>query len=377
VIVVAILPNSVRQHVFPLLYAFDAGNGVCKAVSAQTEQPVRFEPVIAPMTDRRALIAKDEQPRFSLVAGGKAEVFGIDDVFAHGKRTAMRRLNSRERYTARDYFHLLDVLYLHAFPQAWNKATPIAPTGVINIPINQYNDEHVVKALRERLMGERTLEDANGNTLHLKIEPQRLLVVPESYGALMHYVYDPTTLRRRPEADTSGATLVIDVGYETTDMSLFEGLRYQRDRAETETRAGMGVIARAMQQHISRVVRDVDVNRVDRALQVIAGAPADSPKTVEPIPSVIIDITEAYDEAVGELAIRIAQEVLTRFPEAVGRVLLAGGGAYHLERPMREHLTPLKLEVAPDADMANVLGNYTMLNLHALTGQYLDQGQLI
>ena len=78
-----------------------------------------------------------------------------------------------------------------------------------------------------------------------------------------------------------------------------------------------------------------------------------------------------------ELAPRIAQEVLTRFPETVSRVLLAGGGAYHLREALVEHLAPLQVVIVPNPELANVLGGFTMLNIQAMTGQFLDQGELL
>ncbi len=371
-----LLPPSALKVIFPMLYAFDAGNGLCKGLSGETKTLVEFEPVVAPMTDQRALIAKDEKPTFSLVSKGRPEVFGIDDVFAHGKRTAIRRFNSQERYTSADYFHMIDVLFMQTFSPHWNSEAVIKPTGVINIPIGVYNNPPVVEEIRENLIGTRTLTDFAGNTLTIEIEPDRLLIVPESYGALMHYAYDAGTLRKRADIDMTGTTLVVDIGYETTDMSLFEGLHYQRDRTESEQRAGMGVISRALQNYIKRGVRNADVSRIDRAMQKIAGIAPGKLKEIEPIPGIVCDVTEIYDETVTDLAPRIAQEVLTRFPEAVNRVLLAGGGAYHLKEALIEHLAPLEVVVVPNPELANVLGGFTMLNIQALAGQYLDQSEL-
>src|SRR5262245_47805211 len=96
-----------------LLYSFDGGNGSCKGISSELRDVVQFEPTLAPLTARRGIQTADEKPTYSLRVGEDILVFGIDDVFTHGKRTAIRRLNSLERYTIADYFRLLDVLYLH------------------------------------------------------------------------------------------------------------------------------------------------------------------------------------------------------------------------------------------------------------------------
>ena len=53
-----LLPPSALKVIYPMLYAFDAGNGLCKGLSGETKTLVEFEPVVAPMTDQRALIAE-------------------------------------------------------------------------------------------------------------------------------------------------------------------------------------------------------------------------------------------------------------------------------------------------------------------------------
>ncbi len=88
-------------------------------------------------------------------------------------------------------------------------------------------------------------------------------------------------------------------------------------------------------------------------------------------------MTDAYDITVAELAPRIAQEVLTRFPEAVNRIVLAGGGAYHLHEALKQELDPLPVVVVPNPELANVLGGFTMLNIQAMSGQFLDQSELM
>jgi hypothetical protein len=343
-----------------LLYSFDAGNGTCKGISSEIHDVIQFEPVIAPLTDRRAIQRQEERLTYSLRVDDQTLVFGVDDVFAHGKRTAIRRLNSQERYTHTDYFRLLDVLYLHAFAACRGQEV-IAPTGVIAVPVSVYNNGEVIDQLRNTLVGQRELVDADGCTLRLDIQARRLLILPESYGALMHYAYDPGSLKKRPEAETAGTTLVIDVGYETTDLSLFEGLKFQRDRAESILRAGMGIVTRSVHDYLDKTTRATDVSRLDRALREIAGKAPGTPKTIEPAPGVLVDVAALYDAEIDSLAARIAQEVLTRYPEAVSRILLAGGGAYHLQRALRAYLAPLPVELATDADTANVLGGFTAL----------------
>jgi hypothetical protein len=350
------------------LYSFDAGNGTCKGLSSESRTVIQFEPVLAPLTDRRGLQRQDERPTFSLRIDDQVLVFGVDDAFAHGKRTAIRRLNSQERYTHADYFRLLAVLFLQVFA-AYRGHDVIAPTGVIAVPVAIYNHPDTLDEMRSTLVGKHELVDADGCSLRLDLGARRLLIIPESYGALMHAAYDSGSLKKRPDADTAGTTLVVDIGYETTDLSLFEGLKYQRDRAESILRSGMGIVTRALHDYLEKTSRGIDVSRLDRALRAIAGKAPGAPKMIEPSPGVLIEVAEAYDLEVDNLAARLAQDILTRYPEAVSRVLLAGGGAYHLQRALRAHLAPLPVVIAPDADVANVLGGFTALKL--------QQGRLV
>lgn len=348
------------------MFSFDVGNGTCKALSSELREVIQFEPVIAPLTDRRGIQSSEEKPTFSLKADAETLVFGTDDVAAHGKRTAARRLNSVERYTSPDYLNLFKVCLLHGFAAYRGQGDYLAPIGVLSVPVSVYNDRLIIERLRNLLVGKHELVDHDGCTLRIDLQPRRLLILPESYGALLHATYEPLTMTKRPEADTSGTTLVVDIGYESTDFALFEGLSFQRDRAESVMRAGMGVLARAVQEQVERSVRVVDLSRIDRALREVAGKVSGSPKTIEPSPGVFIEIGPLYDIEIDHLADRIAQETLTRFPEAISRILLAGGGAYHLGRALREKLAPLTVELAPNLDLANVYGGFSALKLQQL-----------
>lgn len=350
------------------LYAFDAGNGACKGKSNQRADLIQFAPVIAPITDKRALKTEDEKPTISLQVDGKTLVFGVEDVFEHGKRTAIRRLNSAERYTSPDYFNLLEVLFLQVFAAQRGQPDYITPTGAINIPIRQFNMPEVGEEIKATLAGKHTLVDYEGCELRLEIDPRRLAIIPESTGALTHWAYDPSSLNRRKDVNTAGSTLVIDIGYETTDTSLYEGLKFQRDRAFTIPRAGMGIIARTIQEYARQVLRDADVSRIDAAMHVLAGMKMGAKKAIEPAPGVFLDVTEVYDSSIEEIALTIAQGVMTTYTESITRVLLAGGGAYHLADALASQFEGVEVQTVPDADAANVYGSFTLIQLQARQG---------
>ena len=362
--------KSVPSADTPALLAFlDIGNGAAKAVSNVRKGVVQFEPLIAPMTAKRGIDPK-EKPVFSLRhedATGKAHVtvYGVADVFAFGKRDQRRRFNSMERYTSPDYFDMARVLLRHAFGVYVGSAEYIRPYAVgVNIPVNLYNrpENEVADTIRDTLAGKHEITDYEGCELRIHIDADAISILPESAGAMVHYGFDPTTLDRRD--DTSGSTLVIDIGFETTDCSLFEGMRYQRDRGQSFERAGMGIVTRAVTEYVKSQVRDADASRIDVALRSIpqGGLKVGVPKVIEVAPGVFVDVSPAYDSAAAGVASTIAQAISTEYTEGVTRALITGGGAYHLRAMLRD-LLPFKLANIPDPENANVIGGLTGLKI--------------
>jgi hypothetical protein len=344
------------------LYSFDAGNGSAKGVSSARKETIKFAPLIAPVTDKKALSADEEKPGFSLKVDGKVFVYGVDDVFKHGKRNGMRRLNSEERYTSPDYFNILNVLYLQAFAAYRGNSEYLSPVGVISVPIKQFNDDGVTGEIRATLTGKHTLEDYEGCTLRLQVEHGSVTVLPESAGAMTHYAFDPDTLRKRPDSPTAGTTLVIDIGYETTDISVFEGMSYQRDLAFTIPKAGMSIVAQALYDFCNIKLRGIDISRIDQAMHRLAGMKPGHKKDLEPTPGIFVDVAEVYDNEMATLANRIADSIRTQYTGTPVRALLAGGGAYHHRHALKDML-PFDVVMSPDPDDANVLGGMTYLRL--------------
>lgn len=348
----------------PLLYSIDAGNGGAEGLS-NCGDLISFEPVIAPLSDKRAIADTDKQPRFSLVQDGQTLVFGVDDVTNYGKPEMARRLNSAERYTSPDYFRLLDVLFINIFKSMAGVPEYISPTGVICVPVSIFQNKAVTDEITASLLGKREITDMDGRTLLLDIYPKKLLVLPEGVGAMTHYAYD-RTLRQR--GDLSGLTLIIDIGYETTDCIVFDGLRPIRETATSFSRTGMGVIVQQIADALRKNFRHVDPSRLDRALQRVAGIPPGDKKEIEISPGVKADVTAIYDALVDALASKIADSVMTTYTNNYSRALVAGGGDYHLRQVLRDKM-PFKLCSVPDAEYANSLGDLTYLQLLSQNGK--------
>lgn len=351
-----------RKTIREGLFSFDAGNGTVQGLSSERNGLIEFEPIIAPITSKRALEEADERPRYSLQIDGVTYVFGVDDVFEHGQRDKRRRLNSLERVADADYFMLLDVLFLEAFKHHRGGHDWLSPQGAISLPIELYNNEDTVQEIKETLTGTREIVDYDNCILPLKIEPDRLTILPESAGAMFHYAFEPGTLKKRKGAAVAGVTVVVDVGYLTTDVSLFEGMKYIRDGGFT-IQAGLGTVARRLTEEARRVVRGADSSRVDVAMRAVAGARPGEKKLIEVAPGQMWDAAEVYDDEIYQLGKRIVDAVMSEFSDGANRVLLAGGGAYHLRGVMSQLMHLGEIVEPPSPERANVDGAYTGLLL--------------
>jgi len=359
--------TTLNKNNEPLIAALDVGNGEAVGVSNETPYPIGFEPLIAPMTRKHGQSKTDERPTFSLrVEKDSVLVFGIDDVYAHGQRDNLRRQSGMTRYTSGDYFNMIDALLLNLFGNQRGMPDRISPSLAINLPVVEFNKDATVDEIKETLMergGKRDIADYDNCVLQIQLDPKRLAIMPESSGALMHWAFDDKTLERRAGSITSGSTIVCDVGYETTDLTLYEGMKYQRDRAFTVERSGMGNITRTISDGLiaSGALRQSEESRIDRSLRPLASIKSGAEKWLT-LPQGDFEISEVYDTAVSELSARIADRLHTLYPEGATRVLLAGGGTYHLKNALRNRLQ-YPVEIAPNPEHANVLGAFSTMRL--------------
>lgn len=345
-----------------LIGCIDAGNGKAKGLGNARPDVIKFEPLVAPITEKRGLEGDERVPQFTLKDGPQHLVFGLDDVTEFGKWAQRRRLNALERYTDPDYFRILNVQLLQLFAAYRGQGEYIEPVIALSLPISQYNNVEVTTAIRKQLVGKHELMGLDACQLRINIRDEKLALVPESYGALMHWAYDLKTLKaRHPMA---GTIVIVDIGYETTDVSVFAGGKYQRDSSFSLERAGMGIVARAIRDFIGKSIRGTDVTRIDRAMRSLAGLPPGMEKKIEVLEGVTVDVTDVYDSEISNLGVRIAQDVLTQYTDAATRIVVTGGGDCHLGAMMTNELGSL-VEHSDDAEDANLLGGYIALKLKA------------
>ena len=170
---------------------------------------------------------------------------------------------------------------------------------MISLPISLFNDRELVEHVKDTLIGrdKREIVGHDNCALKLKMKPENITILPESAGAMFHYAFSPDTLRRRSSAALAGSTLVIDIGYQTTDVSLFEGMKYIPDAGFTVDRTGMGIIARDIEAAVQKHVRGAYVSRIDKGMRSIAGS---IPGEVERTYALINNVCELWDAATDE-----------------------------------------------------------------------------
>lgn len=353
------------------LYSINPGNGTVQGISDQLKDIIEFTPDIATLTHRRALNANDEVPTFSLESDGLIEVFGTEDVFTHGDHETIRRLStSFNRQKADDYRKLIFVLWLQLFGASRGNSRYLKPRGIISVPIDVYNNEKLVEDMQAMLVGRHILTDFEGCVLKIEVDHQNLMILPESTGDMFHYAfgYDLNTQRVKDRnKNTAGVSVVIDIGYETTDISTYIGLEYQRDKnlSYTIPNAGIGNIVRDVVSHLSQSHTGVHEAKVDKALRPIAPVAEGGKKMIEFSAGTKVDVQEVYDHSRRALVKRIVRTLhdRTRDNIAINRVLPSGGGAYHCTHLLAEMLPDLDFDVIPDMEHSGVLGNMSVLHL--------------
>lgn len=356
------------QAVQSLMFSMDMGNGELRAFSSEFYEIVRVAPVVAPVTSKRDTITDSGNPLYSLRDNktGQVEVFGVDDIGKHGKRALTRRLSGPDRYTDPDYHKMFKMLLYQCFKNHVGEVKPIKPSGIISLPVSIYNDTNQSDQITDALCGEFEISDYSGRSLKVIIDPKRLLLVPEGYGAMQHFAYDPSTLQRRDDTDISGSTILLDIGYEIANQHLYEGMQYIRDSSFSLNRAGMGVIVRSIQSYANTKLRGIDVSYVDRGLREVAGVPLGDEKNVEVAAGSYMDVRSIYDPELENMVKRIADDVQTNFSGSVNRIALNGGSAFHMAELLRPYFDPIPVVMVPDADVANPLGAYTKLLREAI-----------
>lgn len=361
-----------------LLGSIDNGNGksaaICSAIRAALKNPVRFEPVFAPLSPRIGLDGEKSRPKHTLRIDDQVYVFGVEDVYEHGEREKIRRPNNEERYGGPDYVMQLKVLLLQMFA-AYRGKDRIRPNLILSVPVEQFNDKKITSDIKSSLCSITNIEDQEGCCLRLKIEPDKVRIIPESSGALAHYAFDAVSLNPRKDTSTVGITAVVDIGFLTTNVSLYEGTAYQKDSSFTIPRGGFGVVVKDIQEKVKVNGRQIEISRLDRALQKVAGIPPKKEKKIDIGGGAKIVVTQVYDNSLEALVNLIYDGLLNGIGTVINRVLISGGGEYHAGNHLKSMMPDgFETVMAPDPELANAIGGYTILRQQAAkAGKFVEE----
>lgn len=329
---------------------------------------ITFEPVSAPMSTKRAADGDDSKPRFSLYTQDRTLwVYGQADVDRYGVTEQASRVAAMSRYTDPRYLQMLMVQWLHLFPSKRTTGKTFSPLFLLSVPISVYNNDKLISRMREAIIGTHTIDDAQGCTMHIKIEGNRFKFVPESTGAFYHYACDPYTLelRHHSAGNLMGNVLVADVGMLTADYSVYREFNYLPSHSHTEPNIGMLSVVNAVRDSIQASGSGIGITDADTALMYIADIAAGAPKwIVYANGSYRADVAPVYDQAAYLLANSVADKIKEKYegPKlGLSMILLAGGGAYHIEKYIR-NMVSADVDVVPEPALANVLGTYSKLS---------------
>jgi hypothetical protein len=225
-----------------LLFAFDLGNGYSKLRTV--DRTVEFRSIYGKLSRRNTLINLADQLVIDL-DGTQRYVFG-DDVrlLCDSEPTA---LTSRIRYTSDMYRLFFASAFWKVFGHLAGEGI-LYPRGVLSIPVGEFNVQKD-KEVRQLLQGDYAINGLNGATLHVQMQPQDLIIIPEGQGTFwdMAFAPDGTMLERY----IKGSTAVVDIGYYTTDIVLLQEGIYVVGGAQSSD-IGIGNVAAAVLEDLRR-----------------------------------------------------------------------------------------------------------------------------
>lgn len=350
-----------------LLAALNIGNGSVQCMTNAARDIVQFEPVIAPMSHKRALEVKDEKPDYSLRVGDELLVFGANDVMMHGEQDLKRRRSSLDRYTAQDYFYMLAVLMLQGFASYRGKSAVLKPHSIITVPNSVYNDSDAIQVMEDILFTGRTenFVDYEGCELRVKFDRERVKIRPEAAFDLFHWAYAGGN---KMVNSMAGAILIWDIGYFTAQSSVFIDGKYQRNMSHTFADLGFqAVVTRVRDWLEGHSKRAIDISWLDVQMRKIAGIAPGAQKTVEVAPGALVDIQPVYDLAIDNLVRAHLDAISTTYKQRLAKGMASGGGTYHMGRFLNEYLPVDNVYVMPDPEVAGVAGTYQVLR-RSVTG---------
>lgn len=217
---------------------------------------------------------------------------------------------------------------------------------VTGLPVNQFYEGTHVGDLRSRLSGKHFVAPIPGGTL-AEVEVGRVLVVPQPAGAYTDMVTRDPSLASDPDR----FTLVLDVGYFSTDWVLIQGGKVRDGSSGTSTDATSRILEDAAARMKQAKGIPVSPARVESAFRAGRAAMNLGDNT--------IDYRTFVNAAAAEVADRVMSHLgrsLRSQADLVDVVEITGGGGSLFERSVRKAFPSSRTVVGSDPVIANARG---------------------
>ncbi|MEP7287060.1 MAG: ParM/StbA family protein [Chloroflexota bacterium] len=239
--------------VYPLA-SFDLGNAGAKIKTADFE--TEFRSIAGRLSKSKTF--GEVKSLLAFQFEGDALVFGDDT----------RDLIDGEPIAYTDMTRYTDGFYRKLFAAAlWRSFSHLATDGVVyptivcSIPVSEYADGKS-EDVKKNIGGLYVMDNLAGDiTLHVKIEPGNLVIIPEGAGAYFQALYAPDS------GLASREVAILDIGFYTTDLVIFNKGNYVTGSAKS-VRHGVQQVASDVHRYLrTKYKYEGDLWAVDSALE--------------------------------------------------------------------------------------------------------------
>jgi plasmid segregation protein ParM len=243
----------------------------------------------------------------------------------------------------------IKVLALTAAGKFYGSEVPINVVSGLPIGYFKQNQERFAKTLRG--YHDIVYQKPDGSKISKKIYINKVRMMPQPLGTVINLLMDENgkIVNKELEKQKVG---VIDIGFRTTDFTIFDRLQYI-DRGSSTLDTGISkafsVIANKLQE---RSGVNIEVYRLYKAVE----------SGFIKMKGHGFDFSKIRDKIFSQLATRIANDVDRLWTEDwdIDTIILTGGGSVELEKHLQPlisgNVMPVKNEI--DARLNNVQGYY-------------------
>lgn len=252
---------------------------------------------------------------------------------------------TKDRYTSAWYKRLFSFAVYKAYENRVEEMSNnhiFYPRIISSIPASEFKNPGRVAQIKKHLLGDYSIGIVDEFTLKVVVTDKNLIVIPEGAGSYYSMLSsDPSSNKY-----SVGIWAIVDFGYLTGDVIVFNSGEYIADRSMSSDDIGVKHIAEVVQDYVYPITGldlDTIAYDVDLTCSEIRG----------------VDITKIKQATLSEMGTRI-NKFIARATHGlnVSGVILSGGGT---ELYMPYIKLPFAIAITPNPRRANVEGAYIML----------------